>query len=173
MGDKMQLTTQQRNVGRQLVIAAAIAVLSGIAITLFDSIDQGAVRWSFVGLWLLIAIALAGLIFMFQQNIYWRRLRDQLMKADLVRQAPELKYKSLPVWLWLFWALIMMSVARGFGEVAVLLLGGMLAGYGLAAPKLADRVEQLEAGRVKFYAIRDADTRRPKVVRVLTDDEEE
>lgn len=163
----MRLTQQLIRFGRQLVIAGWIAIGLGMLMLVIEGLGQ-AVRWSTLATIALLAACISGGIYLYQQGVYWRKLRRRLMAAQVAAETPATIVRPLPGWLWAVWVLLALSFAYSMPPFAIF-FGSLLLGYGLSSPALARQVQALEAGRVEFYAVRDAKTRRPTVVRVVPD----
>jgi hypothetical protein len=167
----MRLSEQLKSVGRQLLIAGIIAIVSGVL--MFGLESGGAIRWSGVGLLILIAVVIVAAVIGYQRAIAWRGMQRRLLEARIVPVAPVYAVRPLPRWLWGFWALLAFGLAYSVSGPFAIFFGCLLLGYGLSSPMLGQRVERLEAGRVAFYATRDPETRRPVVVRTVVGADDE
>jgi len=166
----MRLSEQLKTVGRHLLTAGIIAIVCGALMFVFESGISG-IRWSGVALLVGLAAALVAAVVAYQRFIAWRGMYRRLLAAAIVPEAPVYPVRSLPRWLWGFWALFALGLAYSVSGPFAVFFGCLLLGYGLSSPMLGRNVEQLEAGRVVFYATRDPQTRRPLVVRTVAGDD--
>ena len=169
----MQVSQQLRDTSRQFIIAGVIALGIG-GFFVVDDWRNGRMTAGSLGTILLIALAILGGMYLYQSTMQWRVLRQRLMNADFAKTPPTNAYKPMPIWLkvllWSVWVLLMFGFAVSFNGAFAMFFGSFILAYGIANPKLARAVQNLEAGRVIFYATRDQN-RRPKIVRVMPDSE--
>jgi hypothetical protein len=172
----MRLTDVLARGGRQLMIAGLIAMAVGwLVVPLQALLNQAPIPWNQILITMAISAAVIGAIHMYQRQIFWRRLRRQLLEAPVESTAPTNAYPQMKPWAWAAFAAFAFIMAYGFTAAFPIFGGSLLVGYGSAGSWLASNVSGVEANRVTYYTMPDTTAKprraaRSRLVRVVRDE---